>query len=165
MIDPSLAVLAATIDLLRTDPGVAAAFGSEPVAVWSTPPPGADDPGSNAYPFLLVKEIQVIGTERIVHNGETVDDPAEVFVTLHSFSRPRDTGADLSGQPEAIRLIKASARAFGDPDDVSLEVDDDGDAFRLVLCEIRDTRHFTDPDGVTAHSVATLRLEVDPTEG
>lgn len=172
MSDPSLAILAALIETLRSAPQIAVAFDERPVAIWQTVPHGAADPGSDAYPFVRIAELQVVSEERIetpieLETGSDdvmIDDPSEVFATIHGFSRPRQE-AELSGMPEALRIMKAVRAALGRPEDIVLEVDEDGDAFALVLCEIRDTRHFVDPDGITAHSVMTARFEVQPTEG
>lgn len=171
MSDPSLAILAALVETLRESPTIEAAFAGRPVNVWEQPPSGADDPSSADYPFIRIGEIQVVSEERIEteaeletgSDGMIADDPSEVFVTLHTFSRPRDDGA--GGKPEAIRIAKAVRLVLANPESLVLEIDDDGDAFRLVLGEIRDTRHFTDADGVSAHSVLTARFEVEPTEG
>lgn len=157
LVDPSQNVWRAIIKRLRESPAVLAAFGEFDLAVWRDPPADGLD-GDKAYPYLQVGEIQVLGLERLDY-GDIVDDPSEVFVTLHAKSRP-----GRGGSPMPPALIRAARGALMSPD-LELEPLPNGESFRLVLGEFRDTRHFTDQDGQTAHSVSTPRFEIEPTEG
>lgn len=160
MTDPSLVILAGLIKTLREAPEVEAAFPGA-VEVWELLPP-ANAEGATPYPFGRVGEIQIITDEAIENDDGTVDDPSEVFATLHAFARPG--GAGGSPKAEAMGIIGAFRAVLGREDGLALEAGDDGETFRLVLSEIRDIRHFTDPDGLTAHSVCVARFEVEPAE-
>jgi len=163
--DPTLPILEAVVGALRTAPEIEAAFAVEgaTLAVWSEVPAGDQDDGAGGYPYLHVAELQVVGEEPISIDGELVDDPSEVFVTVRAKSRPRSAGDDpAGGKPEAARLIGAARGVLTAL--AALPDGEDGTGFRIVLSEMRDSRHFTDSDGVTATSVATFRFEVEPAE-
>lgn len=155
--DPALELLAAVILAARTHPDVVAVFGSpEAVAVWETAPAlEAGEEGSDGYPFIEVPSVQVVGDEPIAgtdDDGPVVDDPSEAFVTVDVYSRLRPDGT--GGKPEAIAFVGALKTALGR----ELEVE----GFRVTLGHFRDARHFTESDGLTAHSVATFRYLIQP---
>lgn len=161
MTDPSRVILESLLIALRASAKVRAAFGGADPQVWETPPTqgATGDPG---YPFLQIGEIQVISDERIENDeDDVIDDPSEVFVTLHAKSRPRSNGE--GGKPEAMSIMAAARDVISKG--IDLVEDDDGTSFRLVLCEFAGVRHFTDADGLTAHSVATPRFDLEPKEG
>lgn len=165
MTDPSRVILESLLIALQASAKLRAAFGDQDPQVWQTPPiQGATgDPG---YPFLQIGEIQIVADERVEIDEEDpdeiiVDDPSEAFVTLHAKSRPRANGA--GGMPEAMAIMAAARDVISKG--IALVEDDDGTSFRLVLCDFAGVRHFTDADGLTAHSVATPRFVLEPKEG
>lgn len=176
--DPANVVLVGIIAALRGAEEVEAAFAVEnpdsPVVVnvWSTPPAAAGGEGAqgaDGYAYLEVADIEVNGGEVILNDEDESDgctfDPSEVFATLRAYSRPRGGDGDettLGGRPETARLIKAARYVLSRP--FTLDPDEDGGTFRLVLAEAGNARHFTMQDGVTAVSVLTVRFEVDPSE-
>lgn len=166
MIDPSLSGLQTLIAKLRDPAGrTAAAFSalSLPLEVWESVPE-AEQPGTDVdnRTYVHVGEFQAVGDEVIVTGSDIVAD-VELNVTIHVISGPRSNGG--GGKAEAMRIAGAVARDLGEPDETAFEISDDGQAFAVVLCEIPTVRHFTDADGLTAHSVITARFELDPTEG
>lgn len=161
MTDPSLELLAALIDVGRTDDRIAAAFGAQTVAVWDTEPsraPGYE--GATGYPFIEIPSIQINGDERI-DNGVCVFDPSEAFVQISIMSRQRPDGT--GGKPEAMAIARAVRAAFGS--ELGLDVEFEGAGrFRVMLGHFVSVRHFTDSDGLTAHSSMTFRYEIEPSE-
>lgn len=158
--DPALAILAAIVAALRADAPLAALFPGDELNL-ATEGASRDD-GTTVYPLLELGAIQVVSTERISVDDEdedTLDDPSEAFFDLHAYSRARDDGT--GGRVEAMKVLNRTRRIFGRQD---LTFDGEDGAFRLVLAEIQTTRHFVDADS-TAHSVQTVRFEVEPTEG
>lgn len=159
--DASSVVLVAVLATLRASPLVAAAFavdGAE-VAVWSEAP--ADRGAAADVPFVVVGDLQSVGDEVVEdENGAALVDESELFVTVHVWSRPRD---DLKGgKPEALRIAKAVRKALST--ELALDADEDGQRFRVVLSDSPESRHFTDADNLTAHSVVTVRYLVEPSE-
>ena len=178
--DPSLVILAGVIKALRESPLVEEAFAVEStdsppvVRVYDDPPaaPGGEGAqGDDGFPFVRIDAIEMNSVESVMieeeHSGESdgyLDDPSEGFVTLSAFSRPRGEDLALGGKPEAIRIMKACRKVLAGGE-IALEPDEDGGTFRIVLAHDASSRHFTDPDGVTAHSVLTVRFEIEPSEG
>lgn len=159
MTDPALELLASIIAAARTAPAVVALFGGEDkVAVWEQAPPlEPGDEGADGFPYIEVPSVQVIADEPIegqdLEDGETVtDDPSEAFADVHVYSRQRGDGT--GGKPEAMAFVRALRPVLGR----KLEVD----GFRVTLGHLRDARHFTESDGLTAHSVATFRYLIQP---
>ena len=94
-------------------------------------------PQSVTFPYVHVGEVQVI-------------DAAEVFVTLHSWSRQDSYG----GKPEAM-AIQAAVRAALHSADLALV------GGSLIEIRHRDSRAFVEGDGVTVHGVCTYRALVE----
>lgn len=169
---PGSAILAAVIAKLRTSARVLAAHeGGRPVSAYQVSPtraPGLED--STGYPLIEVPSVQEIGGERLggddeddIEEGDEDDnadasgcvfDPTEVFVDVHVFSRIR---GDVGGMPEAMNIAAACRRTLGR----RLAVEG---GFKVTLGEWTGSRHFTDPDGVTAHTIDTFRYLIHPSE-
>lgn len=178
--DPSLVVLAGVLKALRESPLMEEAFAVESadsppvVRIYDDPPaaPGGEGAtGDEGFPFGRIDFIEMNSVESVLieeeHSGESdgvLDDPSEGFIGLSFFSRPRGEDATLGGKPEAMRLCKAARKVLAGGE-IVLEADEDGGTFRIVLAHDAGSRHFTDPDGVTAHSVLTVRFEIEPSEG
>lgn len=160
--DPATALLAAIIAAARTSEAVEAAFADRPIQVWeSAPTEVSGREGAVDHPYVTVPNIQVIGDEPAVvgqdeDEDEVLDDPSEAFVDFHFFSRERADGK--GGRPEVTRLVGAFRRALVREIPIP-----GGYRFRVVLANVRDARHFTDADGLTARSILTVRYLVEPT--
>lgn len=163
MTDPSLALLAAAIGIVRTDEPVVALFeaaGVE-VSVWQTAPPvPAGSEGADGYPYIELPTIQTLGDEPIDGDqadeaGEleiVTDDPSECFLTVNVLSRLRADGT--GGFPECVAFVGALRKCLG------REIVVPG--FRVTLGHFRDARHFTESDRITTLSVATFRYLIQP---
>lgn len=101
-------------------------------------------PQSVTFPYVHVGEVQVIDDE-----AEGIES-AEVFVTLHSWSRQDSYG----GKPEAM-AIQAAVRAALHSADLALV------GGSLIEIRHRDSRAFVEGDGVTVHGVCTYRALVE----
>ena len=156
--DPTLELLATVIAVARTHPAVVAVFeaAGRDVSVWNEAPPLAPgEEGSDGYPYLEVPTIQTLGDEPIQGGADdavVIDDPSEVFVDVHVFSRQRPDGG--GGPPECMAFVGALKTALGRELEVA--------GFRVTLGHFRDARHFTESDRLTGHSVATFRYLIQP---
>ncbi len=94
-------------------------------------------PPNAAFPYVDIPEAQILD------DGNTCDDDAfEAFATLHLWSR------DV-GQVEAKRLTGEIREVLKVPFTVA--------GFEITNAQFQSANHFTDADGLSAHSVLTFR--------
>ncbi len=134
MADPSLALQGAINRKLRAD---VPALGGR---VFDRVRPGTP------MPYVELGEFQSID------DGAQCVDAAEVFITLHVWSRPGD-GAD-PGQQTGKVIASAVHTALHEAD---LDL---GAAWQFLEIAHQNTRHIKDPYGVTSQSVMTFRALV-----
>jgi hypothetical protein len=101
-------------------------------------------PGNATFPYLT------LGEDHVIADRADCIDGAEVFVTIHAWSRPVSPG-----WAEVKQIAAAVAAAL----DQSLP--DIGAQHAVVTFEHEDTRYLRDPDGVTRHAVITFRVLTD----
>jgi hypothetical protein len=132
MTHPGVALQAAIFSALINSADIAAAFVVAP-RVYDRVPTGV------TLPYITIGDIQLV--------DDTHCEAAwEAFVTTHVWS-------EAPGKPEASRIADAVGSAL----DVELVIA----GFVCVHFEHRDTRTFTEPDGLTTHAVVTHRYLID----
>lgn len=139
MSDPSEAIQNAIEATLRADAAVKATFGGTTRLYTLTAPVGSP------FPYILIGEDQVIGDD--IECGPA----SEVAVTVHVYAR--------EGTPAASRL-KAKAVAGAVRKALTAQLTLVGHV--MIDWTFESTRHLTDPDGLTAHSVLNLSYETAP---
>lgn len=141
MSDPSVAMQEAVEAVLRSDAGVKAQFpGGGAVRLYTL-----SAPTGSPFPYILIGEDQVVG-------DDTECSPAsEITVTVHAYAREE--------VPAASR-VKAKAIAGAMRASLSTKLSLDGHA--VIDWTYETTRHLTDPDGLTAHSVVSLTYYTEP---
>lgn len=141
MSDPSIALQDAIEAALREDDGLRTVMGLQKVRLYSmSAPVGAP------YPYVI------IGEDQVIDDSTECAESSEVVTTVHAWARVEDDVNASRRQAKAMageirRIVKSIAAVPG---------------FDLVLVEFEDTRHLTDPDGLTAHSVISHRFLLDP---
>ena len=157
MSDPTLEINKALIAAIRAEASLVALFGSgelfparaDGVSVWDAGPPDLDPgDGEEGYPFIRVGEFDAVSDERVVYAGGVVDDPSDVTATIHVFARGE------SRNVIARTISKGIRRAIGR----ELEL---GEGFKNTLGLVSSVRHYTESDGLTAHTVVTARYYVE----
>jgi len=94
-------------------------------------------PPNAIFPYADIPEAQILD------DGNTCDDDAfEAFATIHLWSR------DV-GQVEAKRLTGEIREVLKVPFPVA--------GFEITNAQFQSANHFTDADGLSAHSVLTFR--------
>lgn len=141
MSDPSLALQDAIDAALRASTEMAAAMGVNVVRLYSMTAP-VDAP----FPYV------VIGEDQVVDDSTECADSSEVFTTIHVWSRVED---DVKASRRQAKTMAGAVRA-------TLKAPLAVAGFDVVLQEFETTRHLTDPDGRTAHSVVEHRFLLDP---
>lgn len=139
MSDPSVAIQNAIDAALRTAVAVKSEFGGTTRLYTLSAPVGA------LFPYILIGEDQIIGDD--IECGAA----SEVAVTIHVFAR--------SDTPAASRL-KAKAIAAAVRTALTAKLTLTGHV--MIDWTFETTRHLTDPDGLTAHSVLSLSYETAP---
>lgn len=139
MIDPSVAIQNAIEAALRGSMAVKEEFGGSPRLYTLSAPVGAP------YPYILIGEDQIIGDD--IECGAA----SEVAVTIHVYARETT--------PVASRM---KAKAISGAVRLALTA-----KLPLVGHEMIDwlydgTRHLTDPDALTSHSVVSLSYDTAP---
>lgn len=141
MSDPSLALQDAVEQALRTDASLLAAMETAKVRLYvMSAPVGAP------YPYV------VIGEDQVLDDATECAESSEIYTTVHVWSRVDESVSASRRQAKAMaaavrRALKFIAAVPG---------------FDLVLAEFETTRHLTDADGLTAHSVISHRFLLDP---
>lgn len=140
MSDPSIAVQAARDAVLRTDAAVMAQFPTVRTRLYSlSAPVGAP------FPHLITGDDQVIGDDGPCVAG------SEIASTIHVKAREETLAASL---------LKAKALAGAVRTALDAELTLAG--HRMVDWRFETTRHMTDSDGLTAHSVVTVTYYTEP---
>lgn len=139
MSDPSEAIQNAIEATLRADTAVKAQFGGQTRLYTLSAPVGA------AFPYILIGDDQVIGHD--IECGEA----STVAVTVHVYAR--------GGTPPESRL-KAKAIAACVRKALTAKLTLEG--HEMIDWVFETTRHLTDPDGLTAHSVLNLTYDTAP---
>lgn len=135
MLDPSLPVQKAVFDTLR------AALG-DAVGVHDRVPLDAARKVTARFPYVH------IGEDHVVSEADQCHDASSIFVTVHVWSR-------AVGKVEAKTITAQVAAAL----DAKLAVE----GFEIVAHVVHDgPRHMTDADGLTSHSVVTVRYRLGP---
>jgi Protein of unknown function (DUF3168) len=132
MIDPSLELQEALKVLLRGNIG-----GDVGLRVYDQVPEVA------TFPYVT------IGDDQVLPDKDQCIDGAEVFSTLHIWSR-------TTGFPQTKQIIK-NILAVLDDKPPSLN-----GGFRCIVFEIQDINYLRDPDGLTRHGVMTFRSLIQP---
>lgn len=145
MIAPDLALQGAIVTRLKTNAAVHALIGDR---FYDAVPQNVDPPYGNLGEFQVLDD-----------GADCFDDSVEIYVTLHTWSRPSSRPKDQGGPAgtvEAKAINSAIARALNR---AALDL---GPDWVLVELAFRDSRTFTDADGRTVHGVVTLRAMIDP---
>lgn len=100
-------------------------------------------PESRVFPYVT------IGDENITDAGNVCEDGWTVYADIHAWSRP-ETGSKAEVKDIQASIVN-SARS-----ELILT------GFEVVLAELDSARTFRDPDGITEHSVITIRYEIEP---
>ena len=140
MSDPALAVQDAIEAALRGSSALAAAMGGR-VRLYPLAQVGDD-----LFPYLTIGEDQIVADETECSAG------SEVYTTVHVWARLED---DVQGSRAQAKRIAGAVRS-------AINRDLNVIGFDLIDCRFDDTRHLTDSDMRTAHSVVTHRLMVEP---
>lgn len=140
MSDPSLALQSAIEAALRDSPEVKAAMGLATVRLYTLSAPNAAP-----YPFLTIGDDQILGDETECAAS------SECFTNVHVWAR---STTPTESRAQAKRIASAVRAALSGLTVIT--------GFDLVLVEFETTRHLTDPDGLTAHSVVEHRFLLDP---
>lgn len=141
MSDPALALQNAMETALRASTALKTAMGLASVRLYKVSAPvGAP------FPYL------VIGEDQIIDDSTECAESSEVITSVHVWTRVdsdvQASRAQAKSIAGAIRpIIKALSGVAG---------------FSVTLSDFEGTRHLTDPDGLTCHSVVTHRLLLDP---
>jgi len=141
MTDPALALQDGIEQAMRTDAAILTAMGLERVRLYTM-----SAPVEAPYPFI------VIGEDQIVDDSTDCSDSTEAFATVHVWARLED---DVAGTRRQAKQIASAVRG-------ALQSMTVISGFDLVLSEFENTRHLTDPDGLTAHAVISYRFLLDP---
>lgn len=140
MSDPSIAIQDAIEAALRNDEPVKAQFGGLTRLYTLSAPVEAQ------FPYLLIGEDLVQGADMDCGSA------SEVAVTVHIYAREAEPA-------ESRKKSKALAGAVRSA--LALQLEPAGHL--VVDWAFEATRHLTDPDGLTAHSVVTLNYYTEPT--
>lgn len=133
MIDPSLPVQKAIVGVLRGDSTLEGLLGGK--RVFDRVPPN--------QPFPYVR----------VGDSQTIDDGPEDLAAAESFENVHV----WSGEPGKVQAKQIAARiAVLLDDELTIE------GHHLIVWEIEDVRHLDGGDGLTSHSVVTVRFETEP---
>jgi hypothetical protein len=139
MSDPSVAIQNAIEAALRASVPVKTEFGGTTRLYTLSAPVGA------TFPYILIGEDQIIGDD--IECGAA----SEVAVTIHVFAR--------EATPAASRL-KAKTIAGAARTALTAKLTLTGHV--MIDWTFETTRHLTDPDGLTAHSVLSLSYYTTP---
>lgn len=141
MSDPALALQDGIETALRASAALKSAMGLAVVRLYTlSAPVGAP------LPHI------VIGDDQIIDDATECLDSSEVFTTIHVFAR---VDADVAASRRQAKSIAGVIRAV-------LQSTLTVTGFSLVQQDFETTRHTTDPDGLTSHSVVTHRFLIDP---
>nr|WP_314437612.1 DUF3168 domain-containing protein [uncultured Brevundimonas sp.] len=141
MSDPALALQNTIEAALRGDAGLLASMGLQKVRLYTmSAPVGA------SHPYI------VIGEDQVIDDSTECAESSEVITTVHAWTRVDD---DVSASRRQAKAMAGDVRRV-------LKSIDAVPGFDVVLAEFEDTRHLTDSDGLTAHSVITHRFLLDP---
>lgn len=142
MKDPSLPVQAAVYAALTGSAALATAFGGPP-RVFDRVPVDAAGRVTAAFPYVA------IGEDQVTSEADACHDASSIFVTVHVWSR-------AVGKVEAKTIMAAAIDALDTPLAPT--------GFKVVTQMVESgPQHFTDADGLTSHSVVTLRYRLGPT--
>ncbi|WP_315759308.1 DUF3168 domain-containing protein [Bradyrhizobium sp. SZCCHNRI2007] len=131
MVDPTLAVQAAVVRVLRS---AATAAGSR---IFCPVPMGAD------FPYVSIGQIQVINERFEGLEG------ALIHLTLHAWSRSESRVEVRTLAAQIVAALDGSEGVLTGPD------------LQLNSCMFENALHLDDPDGKTAHAVLTFQLLTD----
>jgi len=151
MSDPTLELNRAIFAAVRAWPALVAMFPAG-VPIHDGSPPGLDPgDGEAGYPFIRAADYDVakVGEPLRDRAGEIFDDPADETATLHVFAR----GARRNVIARTISDHLAEALA------AELPIED---GQKIVLGQMIGSRHFSEADGLTAHSVITFQFHIEP---
>lgn len=104
-----------------------------------------DRPSAQAeFPYVTV------GDDQVLDDGNTCCDGWEVFSDIHIWSRP-SAGSKLEAKSIAADVVR---RLVDQPFPVA--------GFTLDIAQLETARSLRDPDGLTEHSIITLRHVLQP---
>lgn len=141
MSDPSAALQIAREAVLRANASVVAQFPAGKTRIYSlSAPVGAP------FPHLITGDDQVIGDDAACVGG------SEIVSTIHVKAREGTLAASLLKAKTLAGAVRAALDA-----QMTLT------GHRMVDWQFETTRHLTDPDLLTAHSVVTVNYYTEPT--
>lgn len=153
MSDPTLELNRAIFAAARASPGLLAMFPGG-VPIFDSGPPALDPgDGETGYPFIRAADYDAAkeGEPLVDEGGDIFDDPTDVTATLHVFAR----GSSRNVTARTISKHLAEALA------AELPIED---GLKIVLGQMTGSRHFTEADGLTAHSVLVFSFHIQPAE-
>jgi hypothetical protein len=135
MMDPSLPLQQGVYNVLRS--GLKASIGVYDEV------PAKNGQIAASFPYVQ------IGEDQVVSEADQCHDASAVFATVHVWSRQR-------GKVEAKTIMAQVIQLLDQPIAVT--------GFQVISAAVDDgPRHFTDADGLTKHSVVTIRYRMGPT--
>lgn len=100
-------------------------------------------PEGPTYPYVT------IGDDQTINAGNVCEDGWTVYADVHVWSRPaNESKGEVKGLVATIVPLLATELTVT--------------GHLVVLGELETVRTFRDPDGLTEHSVITIRYEVEP---
>lgn len=134
MADPSLALQAAVIQVLKGDSGIDGLVG---------------DRVYDRVPKSAIKPYIVYGSDQVLRDDiGDCGEGWEVFISIHAWS-------ESVGQPQVKRIGSAIVTALHNS---FLDLTSD---FRLVDFQHNETRYLRDPDGLSTQAIVEFRALVD----
>lgn len=100
-------------------------------------------PSDRVYPYIT------IGDELVSDDSNSCGDAWSVYPDIHAWSRPK------SGSKSEVKKLIAQIVEV-----LNTELALDG--FEIVLVEFESARTLRERDGITEHSIITLRYDVQP---
>lgn len=142
--DPSLAIQAGVFAALTQSADMIAAFGGAP-AVYDSVPLAYDGSIDTAkFPYCTIGDDQVIG-----ETNQTTD-VSEIYVTVHTWSRPQGQVNNAE-----LKTIAGAVRA-------ALDVPIDLIGHDVVTHQFHGHIFRREPDGLTRHAITTIHYRTVP---
>lgn len=141
MSDPALALQQAIETTLRASEELKTAMGLATVRLYTV-----SAPNEAQLPYVI------IGEDQIIDDSTECAESSEVFTTVHVWSRVT----------EGVSASRVQAKKMAGAIRAALKTEFAVPGFDVVLRDFENTRHLTDPDGLTAHAVVSHRFLLDP---
>ncbi len=141
MSDPAVALQNAMEVALRASAALKTAMGLATVRLYTMSAP-------SGAPFPYV----VIGEDQILDDSTECLESSEAITTVHAWSR---VDGDVAASRTQAKAMAGAVRS-------ELKALSGVSGFVVTLADFEASRHLTDPDGLTAHSVISHRFLLDP---